>query len=50
MSGFSIHLIDEELARKADRSVNARIIRGRFPAVKTLESFQFDSNRPFPRR
>ncbi len=39
--GFLDHLIDEELARKADRSVNARISRGRFPAVKTLESFQF---------
>ena len=36
-AGFLDHLLDEELARKADHSVNARIIRGRFPTVKILE-------------
>jgi DNA replication protein DnaC len=39
--GFLDHLVDEELAQKADRSVNARIVRGRFPTIKTLEGFQF---------
>ncbi len=39
--GFLDHLVDEELARKADRSVNARIVRARFPVIKTLEGFQF---------
>jgi hypothetical protein len=46
--GFLDHLVDEELARKADRSVNARIIRGRFPTVKTLEGFQFDFQPSIP--
>jgi len=39
--GFLDHLVDEELARKADRSVNARIGRAGFPTLKTLEAFQF---------
>jgi DNA replication protein DnaC len=39
--GFLDHLVDEELARKADRSVNARIGRAGFPTIKTLEAFQF---------
>jgi DNA replication protein DnaC len=39
--GFLEHLVDDELARKADRSVNARIGRARFPTIKTLEAFQF---------
>lgn len=38
---FLDHLVDDELARKADRSVNARIGRARFPTIKTLEGFQF---------
>jgi IstB-like ATP binding protein len=36
------HLVDEELAAKSDRSVNARIARARFPVLKTLEQFQFE--------
>lgn len=39
--GFLDRLVDDELARKADRSVNARIARARFPTIKTLEGFQF---------
>ena len=46
--GFLDHLIDEELARKADRSVNARIVRARFPTIKTLEGFQFDFQPSIP--
>ena len=34
--GFLSHLIDEELAAKSDRSVNARIARARFPVIKTV--------------
>lgn len=39
--GFLGHLVEEELAAKADRSINARIARARFPAVRTLEAFDF---------
>ena len=46
--GFLDHLIDEELARKADRSVNARIVRARFPTIKTLEGFQFEFQPSIP--
>jgi DNA replication protein DnaC len=46
--GFLDHLIDEELARKADRSVNARILRARFPTIKTLEGFQFEFQPSLP--
>ena len=38
-TAFLAHLVDEELASKTDRSVNARINKARFPALKTLESF-----------
>jgi DNA replication protein DnaC len=46
--GFLDHLVDEELARKADRSVNARIGRARFPTIKTLEGFQFEFQPSIP--
>jgi DNA replication protein DnaC len=46
--GFLDHLVDEELARKADRSVNARIGRARFPTIKTLEAFQFECQPSIP--
>jgi hypothetical protein len=46
--GFLDHLLGEELARKADRSVNARIVRARFPTIKTLEAFQFDFQPSIP--
>jgi DNA replication protein DnaC len=34
-------LVELELADKADRSINARIARARFPALRTLEDFEF---------
>lgn len=40
-TAFLARLVDEELASKTDRSVNARITKARFPALKTLESFDF---------
>jgi len=46
--GFLDHLVDEELARKADRSVNARIVRARFPTIKILEAFQFEFQPSIP--
>jgi DNA replication protein DnaC len=46
--GFLDHLVDEELARKADRSVNARIGRARFPTIKTLEGFHFEFQPSIP--
>lgn len=39
--GFLGTLVEEELAAKADRSINARIARARFPAIRTLEAFDF---------
>jgi len=38
---FLAKLVDEELAAKVDRSVNARIANARLPARKTLEEFDF---------
>jgi DNA replication protein DnaC len=40
-TAFLARLIDEEVANKTDRSVNARIVKAHFPAIKTLESFDF---------
>ena len=40
-TAFLARLADEEVASKTDRSVNARIVKAHFPAVKTLESFDF---------
>jgi DNA replication protein DnaC len=37
--GFLGSLVEEELAAKTDRSINARIARARFPAIRTLEAF-----------
>src|SRR5829696_10386176 len=34
-------LVELELADKADRSINARIARARFPVLRTLEQFDF---------
>ena len=36
---FLARLVDEEVVSKTDRSVNARNAKARFPAIKTLESF-----------
>jgi len=47
-AGFLSHLVDEELAAKSDRSVNARIARARFPVLKTLEQFQFEFQPSIP--
>lgn len=40
-TAFLARLVDEELASKTDRSINARVTKARFPALKTLESFDF---------
>jgi DNA replication protein DnaC len=38
---YLARLVELELADKADRSINARIVRARFPVVRTLEEFDF---------
>jgi len=40
-TAFLQRLVEEELAAKADRSINARIAKARFPAIRTLEAFDF---------
>lgn len=40
-TAFLARLVDEEIAAKTDRSINARIAKARFPSIKTLESFDF---------
>jgi hypothetical protein len=40
-TAFLQRLVEEELAAKADRSINARIAKARFPALRTLEAFDF---------
>ena len=40
-AAYLARLIELELADKADRSVNARIARARFPVLRTLEEFDF---------
>jgi DNA replication protein DnaC len=40
-TAFLARLVDEEMVSKTDRSINARIAKARFPAIKTLESFDF---------
>ena len=40
-TAFLARLADEEVANKTDRSVNARITKAHFPAIKTVESFDF---------
>lgn len=39
-TAFLGRLVEEELAAKVDRSINARIAKARFPAIRTLESFE----------
>jgi DNA replication protein DnaC len=34
-------LIEEEVANKTDRSINAKIAKAKFPQLKTLEMFEF---------
>jgi DNA replication protein DnaC len=40
-TAFLQRLVEEELAAKVDRSINARIAKARFPAIRTLEAFEF---------
>lgn len=47
-TAFLARLVDEELASKTDRSINARVTKARFPALKTLESFDFSFQPSLP--
>jgi DNA replication protein DnaC len=47
-TAFLARLVDEEVTSKTDRSVNARIAKARFPAIKTLESFDFSFQPSLP--
>ncbi len=38
-TAFLQRLVEEELVAKTDRSINARIAKARFPAIRTLEAF-----------
>ncbi len=40
-TAFLQRLVEDELEAKTDRSVNARIAKARFPAIRTLEAFDF---------
>lgn len=40
-TSYLARLVEAELADKADRSINARISRARFPLLRTLEGFDF---------
>ncbi len=40
-TGYLAKLIQEELLIKTDRSINVKIIKAKFPWIKTLESFDF---------
>lgn len=47
-TAFLSRLAVAEVANKTDRSVNARIAKARFPAIKTLESFDFSFQPALP--
>ncbi|MHB8620594.1 MAG: ATP-binding protein [Chloroflexota bacterium] len=40
-TSYLARLLEAELADKADRSVNARLTRARFPMLRTLDEFDF---------
>jgi DNA replication protein DnaC len=40
-TAFLARLVDEVVVAKTDRSINAHIAKARFPAIKTLEAFDF---------
>jgi DNA replication protein DnaC len=40
-TAFLARLVDEEVVAKTDRSINARIVKARLPAIRTLEAFDF---------
>jgi DNA replication protein DnaC len=47
-TAFLERLVAEELAAKADRSINARIAKARFPTIRTLEAFDFSYQPDLP--
>ena len=47
-TAFLARLVDEEVVSKTDRSINARIAKARFPAIKTLEPFDFSFQPSLP--
>ena len=47
-SAFLEGLVQEELAVKTDRSINARIGKAKFPVLRTLESFDFSWDQELP--
>jgi hypothetical protein len=47
-TGFLERLVEEELVAKTDRSINQRIAKARFPALKTLEGFDFSFQPSLP--
>lgn len=40
-TGYLARLVEEEVLVKTERSINARVAKSRFPAMKTLEGFDF---------
>jgi len=47
-TAFLERLVEEELVAKVDRSINARLAKARFAAVRTLEAFEFDFQPELP--
>jgi len=47
-TAFLARLVDEEIAAKTDRSINARIGKARFPMMRTLEEFDFSFQPALP--
>lgn len=47
-TAFLERLVAGELAAKADRSINARIAKARFPTLRTMESFDFSFQPDLP--
>ena len=47
-TAFLARLADEELAAKTERSINTKVAKARFPAIKTLESFDFSFQPSIP--
>lgn len=47
-TAFLERLVGEELAAKTDRSINARVAKARFPAIRTLEAFDFSYQPDLP--
>ena len=47
-TAFLERLVEDELVAKVDRSINARIAKARFPAIRTLEAFDFSFQAELP--